>query len=1010
MTKFLEAVAQYYLDSSADLGRLVLIVPNKRSGLYLRYYLKMKAKKPVAMPRIKTLASYIQTLAGGELTEATRLEQLFTLYKAHTAVRLESGIDIRPFDQFTFWGEIMLDDFNDIDSNLADPEAVLKNVSDFREIESDYLNEEQIEVAREVWGYDLKAHGAGFWKHIRHGKEMDDSFITLWKILIPTYHRFLDDLNDRGLSTRGQLARMAAMKTSEEIPDGLGIERIGFVGFNVLSGAEMKIFRNFQRSGIADFFWDEPLSLSRDLPDDSSDFIPLKNYIRRIKKEFPEPADYHRPSPVPAPDVTIMAVPSNSMQAKLTGRLLEKLLDTGEADRERPDSVAVVLPAPGVLSTLLHSLPSLQKMSLNITMGLPIRHTPFATFLNALVRMYLRSSISKQSVTFITEDVARVLDHPSILMLGSDDVINVKRYMAENRHIIITVDELHQVAGSLSFLFSDKVMREQTVDSVGNLFLGIVDGLSERLQPLIERQEKNMTPAQKAHIHELLLLRAYREAILTIIETTVRFSQFPELSDLALDTGTFIILLERLIRRETLNMSGSPMRGVQIMGPLETRSLDFDNIIMLTTNEHTFPKRTFFKSLIPHSIRVGYGLTTVEHSELQYSWIFYNLISRSKRATFMFDARDKKVGSNEMSRYLFQLRHIFTELKTKTVNVQPVALKTENDEIVIEKNDEVRKEVRRFLSGGDRRLSASSIRDYLKCPLRFYLRHIKKMSEDVAPSDFIDSSTIGTLVHATFENFYASLKGKLIEPKVIGSRIDPRGIRLTVASLMDRTYFKGRYADNPNLMPGEAGLLVEVLSDKIIDVLKTESRLRNERFTYIAGEQRPETEDGTVDWTLTPDLSIRFTYSIDRIDRLEDGTLRFIDYKTGGDQTSVGSIDELFGTDDKEPVGAVFQLLAYAYVYAATHPDVKDIKPEILKIFDAEKSITTPLSIKPPAGSSDKKILIYSHRDIEDFPERLAQRLAPLFDDDTPFRQTPNEMNCKYCQFSDVCGRSTNEE
>ena len=357
MKRFLESVARYYLNVTSDLGRLLLVVPNKRSGMYLRYYIKMLANRPIVMPKIVTLGSYIRNLAGGELEEATRLEQIFTLYKAHTSVRIENGLDIKPFDHFLFWGEIMLDDFDDIDLNMADVDTVLKNVSDYREIESDYLNEDQIAVARELWGYDLKKHGNGFWRHIQHGNPIDNAFITLWKILIPTYHKFHEDLRSRGLSTRGALAKMAAERTSEMAKEDFGRDRIGFVGFDLVNGSTKAIFRNLAKKGIADFFWDEPLSLTRDIPENSTAFIPLKGYIKQLKKDFPMPGDYEPAAKVNAPRVTVYAVPSASMQTKQTRNILDRWLSKEYVQKDRPDSTAVVLPAPGVLTSLLYSLP-----------------------------------------------------------------------------------------------------------------------------------------------------------------------------------------------------------------------------------------------------------------------------------------------------------------------------------------------------------------------------------------------------------------------------------------------------------------------------------------------------------------------------------------------------------------------------------------------------------------------------------------------------------------------------
>ncbi|MDE6396763.1 MAG: PD-(D/E)XK nuclease family protein, partial [Muribaculaceae bacterium] len=810
--------------------------------------------------------------------------------------------------------------------------------------------------------------------------------------------------SQRGLSTSGALARKAAERTAEMNRDDFGRDRIGFVGFDVINGSTRTIFKNIGRLGIADFFWDEPLSLTRDLPKDSTAFIPLKNYINRLKKDFPMPAGFTIGN-VRAPEGTVYAVPSASMQTKLTGEILQRLTRDRESHKDRPDSTAIVLPAPGVLTSLLHSLPDESKLSLNITMGLPVRHTPFATFLSAVVKIYLRSTDSKDGLNFLSEDVERVLNHPSVLMLGSDDVMKAKAFLAENRRIVVPVGALREHSGSVAFLFNDVASRGRKIVEVGKLFGDIIETMINRLEPFVEQTGKDKEKPGKTVSHEMRLLAAYKEVIESITDTALRFSKFHELSDLSFDTRTFIVLLEKLIHRDSLNMSGAPMRGMQVMGPLETRSLDFDNVIMVSANERTFPKKTFFKSLIPHTIRVGYGLTTVEHSELQYAWIFYNLISRSKRAVFMYDARQGKVGSNEMSRYLFQLKHVFTGINVKNETLYPVALKGENTPIVIEKTDSVREQTRRFLKNGDRHLSASSIKDYLKCPLLFYLRQVKGLSDDVKPADYINSATIGTVIHAVFEDFYKPLKGIEISPRDLMKYIHPSQIHSSVKTKLDKEFYRGKYADNLDNMPGEAMLLAEVIGDKIIEVLRNESKLRTENFTYEGGEKRAETSDRVVEWQLTPDLCIRFKYSIDRIDRLSDGTLRFIDYKSGDEATNVLTVDDIFGTPGKEPSGAIFQILAYSNVYASTNADVKDITPEILKIFDSEGTISKPLTI---GSTRNKKTLfnITSYKDVPDFQGRLAERLMPMFDDNTSFVQTENAENCKYCQFKDLCNRA----
>lgn len=998
MKKFLQAVAAYYLNNSApDLSHTWLIVPNKRSGMYLRYYLKKQANGTFMMPAILTMGSFMARVGGAGSTEATRLEQLFALYRAYINVRASHGLDTRPFEQFAFWGEMMLDDFNDIDANMADVDKVLQNVSDLREIESNYLTEEQIEVAREVWGIEMRT-AENFWKHVPH--DGSQTFLNLWELLLPTYRLFHEYLNESGMMTRGYMARRTAELTSKT-DFTLEAESIGFIGFEVLNGAERVIFRNLLRSGLAKFFWDEPLSLTRDLPKGSKDFIPLKNYIRRLKKDYPMPVDFAEPAMVGAPDITIFAVPSNSYQAKITCRVLESWIDKGMMSKNIPDSTAVVLPAPGILTTLLHSLPSEEKVALNITMGLPMRHTPFATLMSAITTMHIRASFSHGETHFLTEDVDKVINHPSMITLAPDDTMTVRQYIVDNRRITVPAGELRNIAKSLSFLFSDAAMIERTGKGVRELFEGLIAGMTE----LAERIATNDNLSKK--YHEFTLLKAYREAVNAITATVARYSVFPELSDIQFDRRTFIILLERLLYRSSLNMSGAPMRGLQIMGPLETRSLDFDNIIMLSTNERVFPKRTYFKSLIPHSIRVGYGLNTVEHSELQYSWIFYNLISRSKRTVFLYDARQEGVGSSEMSRYLYQIQHVFTNLKPHFNTIQPEALPAQIREIKVEKTEGVIHELKRFHKGGDLRMSASALKDYLKCPLKFYIRYVKGMRDDVKPTEYIDSATIGTIVHRTFEDFFKPYIGKQIHPEQLRGGIARMSILSGIATKFNELYYRNKYADNLDNMPGEALMLVKVLGDRIIEVLNTEVEKRTEPFTYVGSEVHPTTDDRTVDWQVTPELCIRFTYSIDRIDRLSDGTLRFIDYKTGRDALTTESLTTLFGTEKTEVADAILQLLLYANIYADTNSHTGNIRPEVIKVFDARNSIEKRLGFNGGKKKSkdNECITIETYTDAVGFREMLEQRLTELFDDTTPFTQAINSTNCKYCQFKDMCNR-----
>lgn len=1006
MDKFLEHVARYYMSVTANHRGTTLVFPNKRSSLFMRRYLKRVAAGPTFLPRMVTLGSFMNSLS--DLDEASRLEQLFTLYDAYVVALNEHGKAAPPFDKFRFWGEMLLDDFDDIDSQMVDADAIFKNVRDLHDISTDYLTEDQRAVAVELWGYDPRERYDRFWRNAvridEDGKEdrVYDQFTSLFDILGSVYRLFYAMLGERNLTTRGAIARHAAENIAEFIDSGRISGRIGFIGFDILSKSERTIFTEFRNRKLADFFWDVPVILRRDLPIEAEGTsIPLDKYIKSVVREFPMPVSFRPRLTALAPAIEIVSVPSNTMQAKVAGNILDKLNEQRLINDRRADDTAIVLPDSAMLIPMLHSLPE-SLGAVNITMGLPIRHTPFATLVSAIITMQTNGRPEGDDYCYLTENVATILTHPSMALIAPAECSLLRTEMDNNRRFMTSLSFIERFAPNLSFIFRP-VAKEQSADTTGKYLTDLIDGMEAAIK----------TNATKASLssdkYEIRLLKAYRTAINTITELIKLHSSLT--LDLSAGPLTFFYLVEKLIRRENLNLSGSPLRGVQIMGALETRSLDFNNVIALSMNEKSFPPRNYMRSMIPSALRCAYGMTTVEEREMQYGWIFYNMVGRAHRVFLLYDTTSEAEGRGGKSRYLHQLENIFSANPTKNTTLTPAGRLETGIEITIRKdNDVVRAELDRFREGGDLNLSASALKNYMQCPLKFYLSNIKQIAEAKKPVEYIDAATQGSVAHRVLELLYkehvVALHDSVVSGKLV---IDRNIIERVVAEQLDKCLYFGRYNSRVELMPGEARMIYRELVKNIAKIIELEKK--RGPYVFLAAEMTPrcaENPGRSFNWTINDNLTVRFTYSVDRVDRLDDGSLRFVDYKTGSDKLTFESVEGLFHDPGTKNNDAVFQLLTYAYAYndfQASLGKVADtpIHIEIIKVFSPQTSV----GVVPSISRNRRSIPLTCHTDevVAGFRDRLNKLIEEIFDLDVPFSQSDDIENCRYCQFVNVCHR-----
>ncbi|MDE5642531.1 MAG: PD-(D/E)XK nuclease family protein [Muribaculaceae bacterium] len=983
--KFLHQVAAYFCGrATADnMAELIMVVPTRRSGLFLKkHFQKELAGKshPVMMPRFHTMGRLIQDLS--QCQTMPRDEQLFLLYEAYceTLDELGNREQARDFDRFAFWGDIILNDFNDIDNSLSDASSVFRNLKGLKEIAADFLTDEQKDIVRRLWGESqyTRESDNGFWLHFdRAGGDNPSSvrngFIQLWQLLGPLYQRFHQKLASLGLATEGRQQRLAVKASSS---DSSG-HKYAFVGFSTLTNAEFSVMNNLRQSGKAQFFWDFGM-----LPPDTATGSVLNKFIR-LSHALPAPDDFMM-QPMEWPDkIECIAVPSNIGQSKYLSKILADWYAGDEAPRRQESllDTALILPDEGLLPTTVLSLPHCVD-SVNITLRLPYRSTTFASLLSGIIAMQLRARIIHGEYHFFYEDVERVLSHPHIHAIVNDKADNVLRQISAEKMYNIPASEMRQFMPELDYLF-EAVKDLNDISEIHAFTIKLLSGLEQAFLGLSDNSE----------LIEYRMLAYFREQLDSLSRLIKKYN-------VSMGENTYFAMFERLLAAKRIDLHGSPLKGLQIMGVLETRTLDFNRVVIASMNERIFPKKSYLRTMIPDSLRRAYGLNTEAEADASYTYYFYRLITGAKDVKLLYDNRSASFGAGEVSRFISQLRHL---AHGKNIVFSSLRLNSESDEsrsLTVPKDRHVLALLDRFKAGGPLKLSASSLKTYLSCPLKFYLQNVRGLRTDDEVNPYINAADYGTVVHGVMEYLYKPYENKIITKAVIDSILNTKGyIFNAVQGVMSDFLNKDRLkrGQTPRPLNNESRILCRVIEHFVTNVLRSErDSYCNPSFKYIKAEHRVSPPPV---WQITPELAVNFTMVIDRIDEISPGYLRFIDYKTGGDLTEAKAVDKLF---DDYSVGAIFQLLLYCEAYGAmVNPNIK-IQPVVYNF----TTITASGKIDSIKIGKD---YIENYKDISDsFMPLLKERIEEIFNPDVPFVQCEENSfggPCGHCPFVDLCGR-----
>lgn len=1022
MTPFLQRLASAFVaDGPEKLIDCCFVFPNKRSGTFFRHYLRLQARGVhFVEPEVTTVSDFISGLS--DYVEASRYDLLFTLYTNYRRIAAEAGAgEPDDFDRFVFWGDMLVSDFNDVDRYMASPASLFRNVSDLKEISSDFLTDEQREVISRYWEIDLPpSDPERFWNHLNSDgtrRTTRDSFLRLWEILLPLYEATTADLGRRGLCFSGRQYREVAEKLRRADAGDLPWKQVIFVGFNVLSTSELTIFERLRDLGVGDFYWDF------DFPEPMRGLSSAGRFLNRYVREFPSRLSLPDDLTPEPPHIEIVSVPSNVGQVKLIGRRLQELVDSGITPGVE---TAVVLPSENLFIELLHSIsPEIEEV--NITMGYPLRLTSIASLMRGVMSMHLRAKRVRDRWCYFHEDVTAVLSHYLVKAFADDDAESLRRRIVEERLFLVPADMLtggeYPALAPLFFPVDD--LRSGT--PVFDYVIRLIDHIHSTISGVVEADSS----AGGDMAVELGFLARYRLAVEQLRTAAESYS-------VGMLESTFFHLIERAVSSESVNFTGEPLAGLQIMGVLETRALDFERLIIPSMNERIFPRKQFARSFIPNVLRKSYGLSTQEFQESMFAYYFYRLISGARHVTLLYDSRTSGLKGGEMSRYLYQLLYRYPkELLTVRSAAYDVPPLERSEVFSIEKTPEIMEVLDSFLSDGtdgkpQRWLSASSINTYLNCPLEFYLQRVRRVLTQEEMTEYMDESVFGTIVHEVAERSYNRVRGDadevLITPQILDRLIRERvELERIITSTVNRHFNRLPSQDlregapyiNLTGLQGEAALLANIIADFIELLFRRE---KEQPFYFRHGEMKLSTR-----LPLGDGRSFNITGSIDRVDRVDSpdgGYLRVIDYKTGGDSQDVGDFMTLFDPagSSKAHNKAVLQLFLYCFAYSAQEHYDGPIKPLLYLFRQLPLKGVEPVTIVPPddaveeepvgkpkgKGGSRKKKTKVAVDDYRDFAApvmaELQKRLAELFDKNTPFRPNPHQGHCKYCEFKQVCG------
>lgn len=986
MTPFLKQVADVYY-KEGDIERRCFIFPNRRAMVFFRKYLSeavaaSEGAVPIFAPEMLTVNDFFYRAV--DMKAADRVSLLIELYGCYKSLNPKA----EPLDEFIFWGDVILGDFNDVDKYLVNPEQIFTNVSDLRKLQDtySYLTENQRKAIERFVSHFNDRSGRLTVDIGAEDFNVKTRFLQIWNILEPLYSEFRKCLSSKGLAYEGMVYRsFAEMLTGRPVADILAdafgnVEKYVIVGLNALNECEKTVLRSMRDAGLAEFCWDYSGEMIQD-PHNRSSFFMSENVA-----EFRQSHKWDEDK-VSVPKIRLCSVPSSVGQVKRLPDIFRQIADenadgdlskVGGLEADGTDC-AVVLPDENLLIPLLNTIPP-EIGDINVTMGYPMSGSAFYTFMRSVSALQLHVRERGGAYSFYYKQVWDLFSNGIFRRVMGDREREIVKSVKEEAKIYIPESELH---GTPLFdmvfvpvLKDQKTASREQTDAFADYQMRVISFVAPKLKDDVSVAVE--VDFAKEYWCGVSRLKAYGLEILPM---------------------TYIRLMEQLMSGVSVPFRGEPLKGLQVMGPLETRVLDFSNVVILSANEGVFPRRSVSSSFIPPELRRGFGLPTYEYQDAVWAYYFYRMITRAKNVWLLYDSRTEGLKSGEESRYIKQLVYHFhlpvERYVQKTAAGDPVPepeiVKTAEDVGVIRNTT----------------LSASALQNYLVCPAKFYYHTVKRLRPEEEVAETLDAGMFGNVFHnvlwalysgeeAMSEDFVTDKTAKnsgVKDPlkKVTSGYIDSwlsreGDIRRKVLRLIGEEI-------GAQEVTGRNLVVADVIVKYVLRTLERDKELMTEyktcSFDIVGLEKSFRTEYG----------GYRFVGYMDRLDRFVPGQVRVVDYKTGkvlDDDASITNdnaeriADLVFGDDNAKRPKIALQFFIYDMLLrrnGVTENIVNSV-------------YSTARLFKDPVEDMQMNEVFY--RCME---ERLHALLEELSDLGVPFRRTDDTAVCRYCDFKMICGR-----
>lgn len=972
---FLRLVAED-LKHHEDIDDCLLVFPNRRAIMFFNEFWADEFDKPFLTLETTTIQDLFHSLASYHVPDQIRLLiELFHTIKEKCPEILGTEPS---FDKFYFWGQTLLSDFDDIDKNMVNAQALFSNMADLQNVKDfSFLTDAQVKTLEHFFStFSIDAQN-----------EKIKLFARLWENLYSIYIEYKRHLREQKLAYEGMLNLDVINGFKDGAIDDSKIKKVVFIGFNVLNRTEHALFKRFKDSKRAEFYWDydiyytAPESLQEaglfmrqnivDFPSSLKDKSLFDNYSKKKK-------------------ITFVSTSSDSAQSAYVAHFLKEIqnitIDENAGEKEKIDRrTAIVLCDETLLLPVLHSIPTSDDIALNVTMGFPVSQTPISSLMMALMNYHIYLDERNPSTVALSL-IEPITNHSYIKKIFPEASKKVEE-MKMGKNLFPRISEF----GS---------------DEIFSLFLkSPVDSVD-----FVERLKQIVVKISTSKTYYSAYSDLYKESLFKVYNILVSFQNDICSRETTMSVGLTAQLLMKVIQQESVAFHGEPIEGLQVMGFLETRGLDFSHICLLSASNKQLPPSAEISSFIPLSIRTGFEMTSIEQKNALFAYYFYRLVQRAEDVTLVFNSScDSQTTDGQMSRYMLQMLVENKNFEINKYDIQDTVSSISADTWTVEKDDEiVQKIVDRFSSSEEKALSPSAINVYFECPLKFYFKYGLGLKETNADDEAVSPTDMGTIFHAVMEEIYTQLTkdGPSVSPDALMS-LDNALIYSFIDRFINIHYYK--IQDEASFKPvsrfhGHLLVARDLLFEFVKKQIAIDSKLKD--LVYIASEERVVVPiEVDVNGTMK---QIYVGGIVDRQDTVEGGKRRIVDYKTGGELPSpIKSLDDLFLYTNRKKVHYPLQIL----IYSSLIHKVKNV--DIAPVLNFVNQKTDEVECKLAFGESKKKssAILVDDKFCDEFDEKLKNALSEIFNKEIPFKQTEEPDNfCEFCSFVQLCRKRKEKE